>query len=439
VSSRPIARSRGGKATGKQRSRGGKGTGKQRPRQQDGQPSRAGRSIGAGAAIGPATAISIVGVVLVALTMRQAVAGVPPILADLGLSTQMASLLVAVPVVCFSLGALAGPALRARLGEERAIFVMVATLFVGMAARALWPGWALLPGTMLAGLAIAVLNVLLPSLVKRRFPNRVGAMMAAYTVAMATGSSLAAGFTYAILQAAGGSVNVALGVWAVPAALGLVGWLPQIGGGASTGAGASGSMAGRRTVSVWRFPLAWHVTFFMGLQSLLFYGPLSWLPAIFRDRGIDPTYAGILLLLFNGLGIVGNLTFPVIAARQADQRWPVAAAIGLMTFGLLGILLAPTSTAIIWVIVLGVSQGASLSLALLAIVLRSADADTAAALSGMAQSGGYLLASLGPLVMGLLHSATGGWTAPLLFLLAVCVVIWVPALTAARSRTITGV
>lgn len=379
---------------------------------------------------GPAFAVSAVGVVLVALTMRQSVAGVPPILADLGLDPRLASLLVSIPVVCFSLGALAGPALRARLGEERAIFLVVATLLTGLLTRALWPAWGLFPGTILAGLSIAVLNVLLPSLVKRRFADRVGAMMATYTVAMAVGSSLAAGLTFAVLQAAGGAIDVALGVWAVPAALALLCWLPQLG---ADGASAGGP-AGRRTVTVWRDPLAWHVTFYMGMQSLLFYGPLSWLPAIFRDRGVDPAFAGVLLLVFNGLGIVGNLTFPVIAARRPNQRGPVAVAIVMTTIGLLGVLLAPTSTALLWVVILGVAQGASLSLALLAIVLRSPDPDTAAALSGLAQSGGYLLASLGPLAMGLLYTATGGWTVPLLFLLAVALAIWVPGLTAAQPR-----
>lgn len=387
--------------------------------------------------VAPPIAISVAGVVLVALTMRQAVAGVPPILADLGLSPQLASLLVSVPVGCFALGALAGPALRARLGEERAIWLMVAVLVSGLTIRAVWPSWALLPGTILAGLAIAVLNVLLPSLVKRRFPDRVGVMMATYTVSMAVGSSAASGLTYAILQAAGGSVNVALGVWAIPPAVALVGWLPQIRGGASTD-GSSDGAAGRRTVSVWRFSLAWHATVFMGLQSLLFYGPLSWLPAIFRDRAVDPTLASIMLSLYNGLGIVGSLTFPVIAGRLPNQRVPVGIAISMTTVGLLGILLAPTSTALVWTIVLGIAQGASLSLALLSIVLRSADPDTAAALSGMSQSGGYLLASLGPLVMGLLHSATDGWTVPLLFLLAVAVAIWVPGMTAAQNRVIRG-
>jgi len=227
----------------------------------------------------PPFVLSAVGVVLVALTMRQAVAGVPPILADLGLDARLASILVSVPVLCFSLGALAGPALRARLGEERAIFLVVALLLGGLTARAVSPAWALLPGTILAGLSIAVLNVLLPSLVKRRFADRVGAMMASYTVAMAVGSSLAAGLTFAIFQAAGGSINVALGVWAVVPAVALICWLPQLRAATMTH-GATTSTAGRvahnvigsgqtgrAAVPIWRHPLAWHVTFYMGLQS----------------------------------------------------------------------------------------------------------------------------------------------------------------------------
>ncbi|HZO32954.1 MAG TPA: MFS transporter [Chloroflexota bacterium] len=380
----------------------------------------------------PAFAISAIGVVLVALTTRQAVSGVPPILADLGLAPTVASVLVAIPVLCFSLGALAGPALRARFGEERALFLMMAALLTGLVLRAVWPSWALFPGTILAGLSIAVINVLLPSLVKRRFPNRIGPMMAAYTMAMAIGASVASGLTALVLREADGAIGVALGVWAIPTAIALVAWLPQL-----RLHGESGSSASGRTIHVWRQPLAWHVLFYMGMQSLLFYGPLSWLPAIYRDRGVDPAEAGLLLMVFNGFGIVGNFAAPMIASRLPDQRPAVATAIVMYTVGLLGVLLAPTSTALLWAIVLGIAQGANLSLALLVIVLRSSDGDVAAALSGMAQSGGYLIASTGPLVMGLLYTATGGWTVPLLFLLAVAGLIWIPGMMAARSRVIT--
>jgi len=377
-------------------------------------------------------ALTAVGVVLVALSMRQAVAGVPPILADLHLDPAAASLLVAIPVLCFSLGALAGPFVRARLGEELTIFAMVALVLSGLLLRALWPTWGLFPGTILAGLAIAVLNVVVTAFVKRRFPGHLGSMMAAYTMAMAFGASAASGLTVAVMRAAGGSVQVALGVWAVTSAVALVVWLPQLRAGVTAARTARVS----RVVPIWRYPLAWFVLLFMGMQSLLYYGPLSWLPAIYRDRGVDPADAGILLMVFNGIAIVGNFVAPLVASRLPDQRLPIAISLTLTMTGLLGVLLAPNSTALIWATILGVAQGSSLSLALLVIVLRARDSDVAAALSGMAQSGGYLLASTGPLIMGLLHSITGDWTAPLLFLLAASGLIWIPGMTAGRNRTI---
>ncbi|MCC6176382.1 MAG: MFS transporter [Chloroflexi bacterium] len=380
----------------------------------------------------PSVVVTAVGVALVALAMRQAVTGVPPILGDFGLSLGGQSLLVAIPVLCFSLGALAAPAARARLGEERIVFAVVALQLLGLAARAIWPGWALFPGTILVGLSIAVLNVLMPGLVKHRFPTRLGPMMAVYTTAITLGASLAAGLTVPMFQVANGSVTAALGIWAIPVACALIAWLPQI----WPGAALTRSSTNTHRSSVWRAPLAWHVMLFMGIQSLLYYGALSWLPEIYRDRGVDPVMAGFLLMAFNGLGIVGNLIAPIVAVRLPDQRPAIAAVVALTAIGLLGILLAPTTTALFWACVLGIAQGASLSLALLLIVLRSADADTAARLSGMAQSGGYLIAAVGPLAMGLLHTATGGWFGPLLFLVAAAVVLWLPGMRAGRNVTI---
>jgi CP family cyanate transporter-like MFS transporter len=297
--------------------------------------------------------------------------------------------------------------------------------------RAIWPAWGLFPGTILAGLSIALLNVLMSSLVKRRFSQRVGLMTATYTSAMTVGAALAAGLTVPVLRLSG-STSVALGIWALPALLALVVWLTQ----ARVGAPPAPAATTRHRTAIWRYPLAWSVMLFMGMQSLLFYGSLSWLPEIYRDRGLDAAGAGFLLLVFNVCGIVGNLAAPVLASRMADQRRAVGGILTLYLVSLLGVLLAPTNTALLWAFLLGTSQGAALSLALLIIVLRSTDSETASRLSSMAQAGGYLIAAAGPLVMGMLHTATGGWTAPLSFLVAVAIVIWVPGLIAAGNKTV---
>ena len=376
-------------------------------------------------------ALAAAAVVLAALNLRMAVTSVPPILPDLGLSSPAESLLTTLPVLLFGVVAAAGPAARRRLGEERALFVALGLVMAGVVVRALWPDAALFPATALACASIAVLNVLLPSFIRRRFPQRVGTMTGLYTMALTVGAALAAGLTVPVREAAGGSNGVALGVWAIPLLAALVIWVPLLRDG-----GDHAGLEGRATVSVWRSPLAWQVTLFMGLQSLAYFAPLSWLPTIYRDEGLSAATAGVLLAIFNALGIVTNIAAPIAAHRMRDQRPPVLAASVVTALGVLGLIIAPASGAVLWTVLLGLGQGATLSLALLMIVLRASDDDTAARLSSMAQGVGYLLAAVGPFGMGLLHQLTGGWTVPLLALLGVIGLQLAAGLGAGRARVV---
>jgi MFS transporter, CP family, cyanate transporter len=277
-----------------------------------------------------------------------------------------------------------------------------------------------------------VMTVLVPSLIRRRFPGHVGLMTGVYTTALVAGGSLAAATTVPLRDAADGSLHLALGVWAIPIAIAVVVWLPQ-----RRHRALPRGPGGRDAIrALARSPVAWYVTLFMGLQSLLYYTPLSWLPAIHRDQGIDAATAGFLLSLLNLISIPTTFLAPVLAHRMRDQRPAVAGTVALTATGLLGILLAPSGTAVVWVIVLGLGQGAALSLALLMIVLRAGDDETAARLSSMAQGFGYLLAATGPLVMGLMHAATGSWDLPLVLLVALCGVELVVGLAAARTREV---
>ena len=377
-------------------------------------------------------ALLAVAVVLVALNLRTAVTSVPPILADLGLSPTLESLLATLPVALFGIGAAAAPALRRRLGEERTIFCALVLLLTGVITRGLWPQAALFAATVCACAGIAVANVLLPSFVRRRFPERVGTMMGLHTMALIAGATFAAGLTVPVREAAGGSNGVALGVWAIPVALALLAWTPLLREPASERSGGDAGGA----PSLWRSPLAWQVTLFMGLQSLTYFAPLSWLPTIYREEGIDSATAGGLLSVFNALGIVTSLLAPVVAARMRDQRGAVAATVTLTAGGLLGLLVAPGSGALAWAVLLGLGQGAAISLALLMIVLRAGDDETAARLSSMAQGVGYTLAAVGPLGVGLLQYVSGGWTVPLLALLGVATLQLIAGLLAGRDRVV---
>ncbi|HVB52642.1 MAG TPA: MFS transporter [Candidatus Acidoferrales bacterium] len=381
--------------------------------------------------------LAVVAVLLLAFNLRLAVSGTPPILADLGLSAAGQSLLVTVPVLCFGLAALAGPWLRRRLGEEQLLLVAIAALAIGLVIRAGWPQVGLFPGTVVAALAVAIMNVVVPAVVRGRFAAHAAAMTSAYTVSLSVGAGLAAGLTVPILHATR-SLHFALGVWALPAVVALLVWLTQIGPWRQTAAQrqSTSALASAPGSRLWTSPVAWGVTAFFGLQSLVYYAMLSWLPSVYRARGDSPAAAGFLLAILATVGILGNLAGPALASRTKDQRVAVVMGISITAVGVLGVLLAPLSTAVLWVCILGIGTGATFALALLLVVLRSANATTAVRLSAMAQGIGYVIAATGPLALGLVREVSGSWHIPLVLVLVVLAVEIGPGLVAARARVV---
>jgi MFS transporter, CP family, cyanate transporter len=373
------------------------------------------------------------GIVLVAANLRPAVVAVSPVLEQVraaeSLSATAAGVLTALPVFCFGAFAPLAPRLSLRIGAERTLIAALAVLLLGFGLRIV-PGMVpLFAGTVLCGSAIAIGNVLLPALIKRDFADRAGLMTGLYTMAISAGGALAAGLTVPIARAAGFDWRLAIGMWIVFAFVATLVWAPQVFGPQAHSAGA------RMPGSLWRVPLAWQVTGFMCLQSLTYYASLSWLPAIFVGRGTDPATAGLLLALASATGIASSLVTPVLATRTRTQRIPVAAATAVTALGVLGVLLLPGAE-LPSMMLMGLGQGASLSLALTLIVLRSPDGVRASQLSGMAQSVGYCLAALGPFLFGALHDLSDGWTVPLVALLVVFVPQLVCGLAAARDRLV---
>jgi CP family cyanate transporter-like MFS transporter len=357
------------------------------------------------------------------------------------------AVLAATPVICFGVvSGLAAPLAR-RVGEERALLAALVTLAAGLVLRAAAPGMLLFPGTVLAAAAIAVMNVLLSSLIKRRWPERAGLLVGLYITTLSLGAIAGSLLSVPLYHASGESVPLALGWLAVPALIGVIVWFPQArAGGAHRSPAAPSPDApspaapspARRPAPVWRYALSWHVTLFMGLQSLLYYGSVSWLPTIFRDRGVSASAAGGLL----GILGIGNLALalvtPVLAQRmRAQYALVIPITIGIAV-GMAGATWAPLSTAVVWMLILGAAQNAALGVAIYFAMARAADPATAASLSAMAQTVGYLLASAGPLAIGLLHSATGSWDLPVTVLLALTALLLVAGLLAARPRVVPG-
>jgi len=371
----------------------------------------------------------VVAVAAAGLNLRTAITSLPPLFPDLQtrlhLSSAALSLLAATPVICFGVVSAFAAWLNRRYGEEAILLVALVLLTAGLLLRGAAPGIMLFPGTALAASAIAVLNVLLSSMVKRRWPERAGLLIGIYLTALSVGAILSSLLSVPLYRSSGDSVRLALGLWAAPAALAVLLWLPQLGyrsasaaPAVSDGAAPGAAQAG---IKVYRYALAWQVTAFTGLQSLLYYAALSWLPTIFQDRGDPAVTAGNLLALMGVGNLATSLIVPVLAHRRPSQRGLVVPSLIGTAAGMAGSLWAPLGSAPFWVLVLGVSQGSCLGLAIFFMMARAPDAGVAASLSAFSQSVGYLAASAGPLEVGLLHTATGSWNIPVVLLLVLCV------------------
>jgi CP family cyanate transporter-like MFS transporter len=392
----------------------------------------------------------VVGVLALGYNLRGAITSLPPVFPELqgslGLSSATVSVLAAAPVICFGVVSGFAAGLARRAGEERVLLIACAALVAGLIARGAAPGALLFPGTIVSSGAIAVMNVLLSSLIKRRWPERAGLLIGLYITALSVGAIVGSLVSVPLWQATGGSVALTLGWVAAPAALGVLLWLPQARSASRPGPPAAGpATAAEKTaavprprrlapVAVHRHALTWYVTVFMGMQSLVYYATLSWLPTMLRDRGESAAGAGDLLALMGVGNLAVSLLVPLTAQRMRSQATLVVPTVIAIAGGLAALLYLPLGGAFAWALVLGAGQNAALALAIFFTAARAPHAAAAASLSSLAQAVGYLLASAGPLEVGLLHSATGSWNLPVGVLLALCLVMLAAGLLAARPR-----
>jgi CP family cyanate transporter-like MFS transporter len=370
-----------------------------------------------------ASALLLAAIVAVALNQRPAVVAVAPVLGDLraetGLSSALAGLLTTLPVLCFGAFAPAAPRLARRIGLETAVALSLLLLAAGIALRLLTPVALLFAGSLLAGAAIAFANVLLPAYVKREFV-RPGPVMGVYSASLNIGAAAGAAITVPLASALDVDWRTALGLWLVLALAALALWLPVAGTGrAHRTTDPLPDDAG--SWSLLRQPLARQVTAYLGLQSVQFYTVAAWLPTLLADSGVPARQGGLLLGLANIVGAAGALLAPAQAGRMRSQRPLILAVAAAYTLGLGGLLIAPATGTLVWVAAFGLAQGSGFALALTLIVLRSPTPLVAARLGGVAQCLGYLLAALGPLVIGALHDLTGGWSWPVAVLVAALV------------------
>ncbi|MGC5343466.1 CynX/NimT family MFS transporter [Streptomyces sp. DT24] len=395
------------------------------------------------------TVVLAVGLLAAAFNLRIGVASIGPVLsdiqADLGLSEVVVSLLTTIPVVAFGAFAFVTPALSRRLGLHRLLGAAMIALAAGIALRLLPSLAGLFIGTVIVGASIAIANVIMPAAIKRDFSHRVGLMMGLYSTALSAGAALASGATVPLLSLVGGGWRPTLALWAVLALVAFLVLVPQLrhtpvrDPRTHVVADAPSDVGEPSVRALTRDPVAIAVTALMGLQSMSFYAALTWVPTLFQDAGMDAHSAGWMLSYSAFLGIAASLVTPAIAKRTRPAWLPVAVAVVLTGAAFVGLAAAPLPGAYVWMTMLGLGQGASLSLSLTYIVWRSPDARHTGHVSMMAQGFGYLLAGLGPVGLGALHTATQGWGVPLMALIGLLVLqMWAGALASRERHVLAG-
>jgi MFS transporter, CP family, cyanate transporter len=406
-------------------------------------PTTPSATAGARAARAISPALVIAGMLLVAGNLRAGITTVGPLLGevqhDLGLPSVVASVLISLPLLAFAVVSPLAPRIARHLGLERSLALGLLVLAVGLVVRSL-PGLPLLwVGTGLLGVAIAVLNVVLPALVKRDFPRRIGQITGVYSAVQAGFAAIAAGVAVPVAGASAIGWRLPWAMWAGLALIGFAVLVPQLRRRTVVPSGEDDIAVDAPEAVRWRSPwttaLGWQITAFMGLQSVGFYVLITWLPSIERAAGIPSAEAGVHQLVLNAAGIAGSLGVSALIPRLRDQRIITPLAPLFFIVGIAGFLFAP-QLAVVWAAIAGISGGAAIVLALSFFGLRTRHHSQAAALSGMAQSVGYLLAAAGPILAGAWHDATGSWTPTIIALICSEAVLAVLGYLAGRDRTL---
>ncbi|WP_435613493.1 CynX/NimT family MFS transporter [Streptomyces sp. bgisy159] len=422
------------------------------------------------------TRLLVLGIVLAALNLRPAITSLGALLEEvrdgLGMSGSVAGLLTSVPPLCFAVFGVTAPRLARRFGPGAVVCAGMAAITAGLLLRPYVGGTAgFLAASALALMGIAVGNVLMPVIVKRHFPDRVGPMTGLYSMALALGTSLAAAVTVPLVDALGGCWQPGLAVWAVLAAAAVPPWLTQL---RVRGAGPRGTRTddrgtgdhgvddraagehgtdnrsagpdGRRTarpgaaeparrLRVTRSRTAWALALFFGLQATAAYITMGWMAQIYRDAGVAAGTAGLLLAVTMVMGVPLAFVIPRLAARLPRQG-PIVLALGTCGLaGYAGLYLAPAGGAWVWAVLLGVSNCA-FPLALTMVGMRARTGAGVAQLSAFAQSTGYLISIPGPLLVGVLYQHTGGWGVPIALMAALMVPQMAAGVLAGRDRTV---
>lgn len=378
----------------------------------------------------------LIGILLISANLRApltSVGSLVPIIRDsLGVSNSVIGTITTVPLLAFAIVSPFAPKLAHRFGLERTIFVSMIILLIGTVLRYVTGVGTLFIGTALIGIAISFGNVLIPGMVKMSFPLRVGAITGLYAVIMNVFGALASGVSVPLANIESFGWQGALAVWGIVTVIALFIWAPQL----KNPTKMPVAEDDQKKTNMWASFTAWQVTLFMGLQSLMYYTVLTWLPDILQASGYSESIAGWLLSLQLFALIPMTFIIPIIAGKMDNQKLLGALTGIVFTLGILGLMSSNFYIILISVILLGIACGTGFSLSMMFFTLRTKNVTEASDLSGMAQSFGYLLAALGPVLIGLLQDLFHSWTMPLVLLLICGAIILIVGFLAGRKVVI---
>ncbi|MBR3119147.1 MULTISPECIES: CynX/NimT family MFS transporter [Oceanobacillus] len=383
------------------------------------------------------TWLLIFGIILIGSNLRAPLTSVgsliPFIRDDLALNNAIAGSITTLPLIAFALLSPFVPKLANRLGMEWTIFLSMLILTTGIIVRSLADVGFLFIGTILIGTAIAFGNVLLPGFIKMNFPLKIGMMTGVYAVSMNIFGALGSGLSVPLAAIQGFGWPGALAVFACISFLAILVWVPQL----LQRKGTTNTIAVKKNGNhLWKSGLAWKVTLYMGCQSFLFYTLITWLPDILRTIGYSSSAAGWMVFLMQFSVIPITFIIPIIAERLKNQIGLSIVTACLYASGILGLLIGHPTIVPVSAILIGIASGSAFSLSMMFFTLRTTDGKQAAALSGMAQSFGYLLAATGPVLIGALHDIANSWSIPLLLLIGIIGLLLLAGIGSGRQRTV---
>src|SRR5690625_2239356 len=384
------------------------------------------------------TYLIIIGIVVVAFNLRPAITSIGPLIGmirlDLGLEHWSAGLLTSLPLLAFAAMSPIVPQLGNRHTNERMMVLGLFVIIMGISIRSVPYKTLLFSGTILVGIGIAICNVLLPGVVKDKFPNKVGLMTSVYSTIMGIFAATASGLSAPLATRLNLGWKLSLLILVIPAFIGIVIWLVLVIKNEKEKNEQIRFMTSNDN-RIWKSPLAWQIALFMGLQSSLFYVTISWLPEILQHIGFEVNTAGWMLSYAQFIGLPVGFIIPVLAARMKRQH-SLVLILGLLgLLGFFGLLVANSFPIIVMsTTFIGITIGGTFPLALTFLALRARTAQHASYLSGMAQAIGYLVAALGPIFMGLLFDLTNSWTIPLIVLMFITILVIIFGLSASRDQ-----